>query len=49
MLRRASNKLKGYEGDLELLLADVEYLPFKDEAFRDKYEFFKELNAEVMA
>ncbi len=33
MLRKAANKLKGYEGDLELLLADIEYLPFKDEAF----------------
>ena len=29
MLRRTSNKLKGYEGDLELLLADVEYLPIQ--------------------
>ena len=33
MLQRASNKLKRHEEDSELLLADVEYLPFKDEAF----------------
>ena len=33
MLQRAANKLNGYEGDLELLLADMEYLPFKDEVF----------------
>ena len=33
MLWRAAKKLKRYEGDLELLLADIAYLPFKDEVF----------------
>lgn len=33
MLWRAANKLKDYDGDAELLLADIGYLPFKNEAF----------------
>ena len=33
MLRIAEEKRKGYNGKIELQIEDVQYLPFKDEAF----------------